>query len=279
MSLSSTISVSKLWLKRKRLILIIQSLENNITDLQNLCSNMDQRPIGHRIWHMIRSLHFQKQILLGLYIVYCYLHLIHSSLTIVPFIEEIYFRVIVSLALILQSMICIIFPFQLYSYTNICLIFIVQLEHLNQHLRDLNRRQELVPEQKFTLIRIWFEKIAKNIISFDRIYHTMFIYNYIAFIIGIALNSIQVRIVYSQNIFAINGYIQIYELIFFCAITAVFMRIVYCVNERLEKPNKYFREIGLNCSQESLNYSLLFHVSSLILYYFLYFIEIICIKW
>jgi len=261
MSLTSTITVINLWFKRERLLKIIQSIEINVTDLQNqIHSDIVLKPIGRKIWHMIRSHHFQKRALLFLYIVYCYLHLIHSSLTIVPYIKEIHFRAIVSLALILQSLICIIFPFQLYSYINICLILICQLEHLNQHLRQLIKKQELLCDSHFTSIRIWYDKIVRVIVGFDRLYHIIFFYNYIALIVAIALNSIQVRIVYSQNIFTTNGYIQIYELVFFCVMTCIFVRVVYSVNERLEKPSKYFRELGLNGSPETLNYSLLFDV-------------------
>ena len=99
-------------------------------------------------------------------------------------------------------------------------------------------------KEELDLIRVWYSRVARCVLDFDRFSHSIFFYLYLSQIGAMSLKSMQVHLIFKKSDFTVESYAHFVQLGVFCFSTILLMSVVYSLNRSISKPNYYISELA-----------------------------------
>ena len=257
----------KLFGKRKHLKRLLILLHERLEEDSNFL-----KPIGKKfIWKKI-IIKCIAILLLFLFLANSYAHIIHSIIVKIPMAcSSLWIKILFILSLLMHCLLILIIPIQIMIELNFHLIFLQLIENLSKYIKGLSKEKKNLSDGKqFQLIRTEFDKIAKIVVRYDKIFCYIFILNFFTLVISIGISTSQVQSIFnrkpndtamkqnfinSKNTNSINDkmnqYMAIFELVVNCLLTFCYLNSLHSVNNQLNKPTQNLIELGLEMGQDS----------------------------
>lgn len=268
----------KLFARRKHLKRLLILLNERLEEDSNFL-----KPIGRKfVWKKI-IIKWIAILLLFLFLANSYAHIIHSIIVKIPMAcSSLCVKILFVLSLLMHGLLILIIPIQIMIEINFHLIFLQLIENLSGYIKSLSKEKKSLSDGKqFQLIRTEFDKIAKIVVRYDKVFCYIFILNFITLLISIGINTSQVQSIFNRksndtamkqhiidnkNINWINDkmnqYMAIFELAVNCILTFYYLQSLHSVNDQLNKPTQNLIELGLEMGQDSTEHLHLHQVNN-----------------
>jgi hypothetical protein len=266
------ININIIWCNRRYLRELIIDLDEKTVEDLVLCEEPEKQEINIRNITSLLTIekyfnYFGNTIFYALFSSLLVFQLIHCYDILISNLEQItnvFLSFLIILSFVSQVLIIGLFAIQYYISLRYLWFFEIKLKELDNYIRYLVYLKITPKIEQLNSIRIYFAHVVKCIEHFHRIFSPFMGLILPVFLVSLLLLMIDEliipKLVSRDYRFEIN-IIHLIEASIFSILLLHIIRLTAALNFKLQKPFKYFIELGIIPMEESNNYAMAYHVS------------------
>ncbi len=266
------ININIIWCNRRYLRELIIDLDEKTVEDLVLCEESEKQQINIRNITSLLTIekyfnYFGNGIFYALFSCFAVFQLIHCYDTLISNLEHIQnfcLSLLIILSFVSQVLIMGLFFIQYYISIKYLWFFEIKLKELDNYIRYLVYLKITPKIEQLNSIRIYLAHIVKCIEHFQHIFSPFMGMILPAFMVSLFLlmiDELTIQNWVSREFHLEINIIHLIEASIFSTLLLHIIRLTAALNFKLQKPFKYFIELGIIPMKESNSYSMAYHVS------------------